>query len=322
MSKFSRRSISLLAAALTVTAAGSGTALSLHKTVQLNVDGQNKRVSGFFRGSIEQFLHEQGIAAGGQDMVQPPKNFKVADGMSIIVRHAREVTIQDGDKQPQKLVTTATSVADLLKQAGIQLGKEDRVNVELSSVPTANQTISITRREVQVAVTEEPIPFQTERQPDQSIIRGQEKTLTPGVEGLAKVTTRIVMENGIEQERHVDKEVIKEPVNAVVAYGTKPMVVASRSGESFAAARQMYMSATGYVGGGRTATGRVAEYGIAAVDPNVIPLGTKLYIEGYGYALAADTGGDIRGNRIDLVFNSMGDALQFGRRQVTVYIVE
>lgn len=71
-----------------------------------------------------------------------------------------------------------------------------------------------------------------------------------------------------------------------------------------------------------TALGRRAGYGIVAVDPRVIPIGTHLYIPGYGSAIAGDTGGDIVGNRIDLGFNTQRDAMLFGRRPVTVYRIK
>lgn len=85
------------------------------------------------------------------------------------------------------------------------------------------------------------------------------------------------------------------------------------------------MEATGYSRfdpgcGNYTATGEYLRYGIAAVDPDVIPLGTDLYIEGYGHAVALDTGGAIVGHRIDLAFDSHQEALNWGRRNVTVYI--
>jgi 3D (Asp-Asp-Asp) domain-containing protein len=64
-----------------------------------------------------------------------------------------------------------------------------------------------------------------------------------------------------------------------------------------------------------------ATHGVVAVDPNVIPLYTRLYIEGYGPAIAGDIGGAIRGQRIDLCFDSLGEALDWGRRPVTVYIL-
>lgn len=73
---------------------------------------------------------------------------------------------------------------------------------------------------------------------------------------------------------------------------------------------------------GQTASGRKPAVGIVAVDPKVIPLGTKLYVEGYGNAVAGDTGGAIKGNRIDLFMATRGQALKFGRKQVKVRIKE
>ncbi|TET49651.1 MAG: hypothetical protein E3J58_04680 [Actinomycetota bacterium] len=75
-------------------------------------------------------------------------------------------------------------------------------------------------------------------------------------------------------------------------------------------------------GNGITATGLRARKGIVAVDPRIIPLGTKLYIPGYGEALAADTGGWIKNDRIDLCFESLEECFRFGRRKIRVYLVE
>lgn len=88
--------------------------------------------------------------------------------------------------------------------------------------------------------------------------------------------------------------------------------------------RSIAMSASAYSAyetSGYTARGSYLRKGLVAVDPSVIPLGTRLYIPGYGHAIADDTGGAIRGNRIDLAFDSYEEAIQFGRRDVTVYIV-
>lgn len=89
----------------------------------------------------------------------------------------------------------------------------------------------------------------------------------------------------------------------------------------------MSMEASAYLpgdgnGAGITATGIPATYGVVAVDPSVIPLGTRLYIPGYGEAIAADTGGAIYGYRIDLCMESYSEAMQFGRRNVTVYVLD
>ena len=90
---------------------------------------------------------------------------------------------------------------------------------------------------------------------------------------------------------------------------------------------QLVMEATAYLpsdggGSGITATGLVARHGIVAVDPNVIPLGSRVFIPGYGEAIAADTGGAIRGNKIDLCMESYNEAIQFGRRNVEVFVLE
>lgn len=90
--------------------------------------------------------------------------------------------------------------------------------------------------------------------------------------------------------------------------------------------RRLVMEATAYTaqdggGSGYTATGQYLQRGMVAVDPSVIPLGSQLYIEGYGYAVAADTGGAIVGDRIDLAMDSTSEALNFGRQDVVVYVL-
>ena len=98
-------------------------------------------------------------------------------------------------------------------------------------------------------------------------------------------------------------------------------------GESMSYDYAIDMEATAYLptdgsGEGITAMGIPATYGIVAVDPNVIPLGSRVYIPGYGEALAADTGGAIYGNRIDLCMESYWEAMDFGRRYVTVFVLK
>ena len=92
-------------------------------------------------------------------------------------------------------------------------------------------------------------------------------------------------------------------------------------------ARTLTMEATAYTSedpgcGLYTAGGNRLRRGMVAVDPRVISLGTRLFVEGYGYAVADDTGGAIKGNRIDLAYESRPDALKFGRRMVTVYVLD
>ena len=101
----------------------------------------------------------------------------------------------------------------------------------------------------------------------------------------------------------------------------------SKSSEAGQYGRVMYVEATAYSPqdpglGKYTARGNLVTYGIISVDPNVIPLGTRVYIPGYGEAVADDTGGAIIGNRIDIAFDTHEEALRFGRQSIEIYIIE
>lgn len=91
--------------------------------------------------------------------------------------------------------------------------------------------------------------------------------------------------------------------------------------------RALFVSASGYSAfdpgnGNRTATGTIVRRGVIAVDPSVIPLGTRIFIPGYGEAVAEDIGSGIHGNRIDVAFDSHAEALMFGRQELEIFIME
>jgi 3D (Asp-Asp-Asp) domain-containing protein len=88
-----------------------------------------------------------------------------------------------------------------------------------------------------------------------------------------------------------------------------------RTGTEFTA------NASGYTGPGTTRSGTKVRPGIVAVDPDYIPLGSVLWVEGYGTCRAEDTGGSITGNHIDLAFSTEKEALKWGRRDVQVKVI-
>lgn len=148
-----------------------------------------------------------------------------------------------------------------------------------------------------------------------------------GKPGTVKRTYRIIQKDG----KTVGKELIKEERTEA----TDTLFLMGRAGfqgsrGSYERGRVMTMSASAYTnsiyengGSGRTAMGYRADFGHVAVDPRVIPLGTKLYVEGYGFAIASDTGSAIKGNRIDLcVGPSRAQAMNFGRRTVKVHVLK
>ena len=140
----------------------------------------------------------------------------------------------------------------------------------------------------------------------------------PGVELEAEATDDYEAEVELETELEPMLEEESEAIDTVeyVDYVEEPQYSAV-----------MAMEATAYLptdgdGYGITAMGIPATYGVAAVDPSVIPLGSRLYVPGYGEAIAADTGGAINGYRIDLCMESYDQAMAFGRRVITVFVLD
>lgn len=175
-----------------------------------------------------------------------------------------------------------------------------------------------------------PIPPATLHRLIAGLAPEHSKVIASGSAGVLETWVRYAQRDGGPVHRSVlFAKVIRKPTPRIVALGIGSSPLADFEANGIArmasiARSAMEMIATAYTAncagcGGMTAIGRRAGHGIVAVDPRVIPLGTHLYIPGYGLAVAGDTGGSIIGNRIDLGFDSMRDALEFGRRSVTVY---
>lgn len=174
--------------------------------------------------------------------------------------------------------------------------------------------------------------FKTVNIEDAWLARGRARVAQSGKIGKAINKYKITLVNGKVTDRKLTstKTIIK-PVNRILKIGTGSALFASRGSKASPASnrssvkRQITVTATGYYkyvsGTGITATGRKATKGIVAVDPRFIPLGTKLYIPGYGYAIAADTGGAIKGSKIDLCFDTYREAIRYGRRKIKISIL-
>jgi 3D (Asp-Asp-Asp) domain-containing protein len=175
----------------------------------------------------------------------------------------------------------------------------------------------------------EQIPYPTLRKSSSELRGGTSKTVRAGVNGEKRVTYKVHYKGDAEVRREqVSDKVTRHSVPEILAVGQRGSLP---SRGYFSGRRVFTMIATGYSpspaenGGnrsGRTAIGLKIGHGVVAVDPRFIPLGSRLYIEGYGYAIAADTGGAIKGNRIDLGEDSYRKAQQVGRRQVKVHILD
>jgi 3D (Asp-Asp-Asp) domain-containing protein len=177
----------------------------------------------------------------------------------------------------------------------------------------------------EIRVEKKSVPPQVTYQFDRQVGRGRLVKAHDGKPGTVKRTYKVVYRDG----RAVGKELIKEERSLA----TDTTYLMGKEGYptsrgNWSRTRVLDMVATAYTdspsengGSTRSATGNSLIYGVVAVDPRVIPLGTKLYVEGYGFAYACDTGGAIKGNRIDLLMPSFSASNIWGRRHVKVHVL-
>ena len=178
-----------------------------------------------------------------------------------------------------------------------------------------------------------PLDFTSREVPDPNLPAGTRTLEQVGVSGTRVLTIDDVFEDGYLVEQRTVAEKVVAAVEQVSRVGTRaadppappppappPPTPAPVADPSLAEARAIAGSATSYCLTGRTATGTLAGPGAIAVDPAVIPLGSHLFVPGYGYGWAVDTGSAIRGTLID-VWLDCGAATIWGRRQVTIYVL-
>jgi len=224
-------------------------------------------------------------------------------------------------------------VAQLLSEAGVELLGKDRVLPELDAEILPDMTVQITRVVEAWLIESEEIPFETLWRSDNTLELDQRRTDQPGEPGVRQRRVRIVYENGEEKNRFVaDEWVERQPVTRNVSYGTKIVMREAETADGVIRYwRKIRMLATSYSPStagtpldhplfGITRLGWQATKGVVAVDPRLVNLGTKVYVLGYGFGTAADTGGPIKGRRIDLCYDD--DNLVLWKSWVDVYLLE
>ncbi|WP_291650327.1 3D domain-containing protein [Clostridium sp.] len=311
----------------------SVTFINMRKTVIMEIDGKEETFV-TYKGTVKDVLDTNGVEVNPKDKVQPALNSKVSEGDTISIKRAVSVELTVGDKQvkidtAEDTIEEMLEVEEELKNQGIEFNEGlDEITPALSTKITSDLKINLTKVEVKKELAKEAIDFDVVVESDANLDSGLEEVRQDGASGEKEVTYEIVYKNGEEFSRTVkSSKVLAEPVNKVVAQGTRK-AVASRDGQLLNYKSVIYCESTAYSGGGVTATGTVPvrdPNGIStiAVDPRVIPLGSLVYVEGYGRAVAADTGGAIKGNIVDVYVNSEAEAYNsWGRKyNVAVYIL-
>ena len=324
--------VGAVAITIAVGAAATITIMNMRKTLTISIDGKEETFV-TYKGTVQDVLQEKNIAVGVKDKVQPSLESKVSEKETIEIKSAIPVEVIANGVQLEVQSADDTigemlkNEEETLKEYGIEFDEDiDEVSPHLDSDIEDNMCVQIIDVEKKELVQNEPINYETIVEKDENLDKSVSKVKSEGVNGEKEVTYEIIYKDGVESSRNVTStKTIVEPQNEIVIKGTG-QVYASRGGESIKYKDKLNCVATAYSGDRITATGRTPVRnpgGIStiAVDPSFIPLGSKVYVEGYGYAIASDTGGAIKGNIIDLFLNSSGECKNWGRRPVTVLII-
>lgn len=304
----------------------------MKKDIVISDAGKKIEIS-TFKNTVKDVLKEEAIEIGPYDEMSIAETEKLKDGLSISIQRAKKVSIKTKDSSIF-IYTTTDTVEGALKEAEVLVGSKDRVEPAMNSLLQDEMQVSVIRVEEKLATQKVQMEFTNEVKRNESLAKGFVNVVKQGQQGQKEVTIKTVYEDGKEvSKKIVSEQVIQQPVNGIIEEGVKTTLVTSRGQLNFT--RALKMSSTAYDATfescgkkpgdpqyGITYTGLRVRPGIVAVDPRVIPLGTWLYVEGYGEALAADIGGAIKGNKIDLYFESPSDVSKYGRRPVKVYVLD
>jgi len=328
------------------------------KQVYVVVDGQVKAIE-THHAMLRDMLDEQAIVLRPEDKVSMALNSSIKDGDKVLIERAVQVNVVV-DGQSKSRLTTKGSVKAVIQELGVTLNEHDKVFPELTSKVSDQLEIKIVRIKKQIVDRSETVPFQVIKTSDPSLLKGNVKVAQNGQHGtIVHHIEKIYQDGKFVSMKMVGTEVQSSRQDKVVLVGTKveakkPVILASseaskkdsskknsaklvsqtnnrasKAGVDFTYKKVLKnVSMTAYSSeeagiGTRTASGtRVTEGRTIAVDRNIIPIGWWVYIEGIGFRRAEDTGGAIKGNKIDVYYESLQNARNFGRKSgKTVYVI-
>jgi len=295
-------------------------------------------------------LDEAGLQLNNEDTYTTSVGIGVSE---ITVQRKQTVSIVCGGRT-MTVTSYGESVESLLNRLNVTLTKDDVLSTTLHSKTYDGMVLSISRNFTEEETYVVAIPHNVEYCYDASLSEGEEKVLTPGRDGQIQCVASVCYVDGVEVSRTIlEQKVISQPVDAVIAIGTattavpdvtpeapdapaKPIIgdgiIITPNGETLTYTSSKKMVATAYTNTDPgctiwTAIGTYCRVGAIAVDPKVIPYGTRMYIVSddgryiYGIAVAEDCGKSIKGDRIDLYFDTDAECWTFGIRSCTVYFL-
>lgn len=286
---------------------------------------------------VYEILRSENYTLGAEDRVSYTKDDN--NEGHITIHRAFDVTVK-ADGERHTVTTLSGKVSDILEKAGVTLGLADTVSHALDTEVSADMEIIVTRVRYANRDQEEELPFEIEYVDDPNIVLGKEQVLVEGKNGVLTLTFKDTYVDGkLSSSEKISEKVTAEPVNCVIKRGTAlatpyntntPDHVTLVNGLPENYTRIVSGKSTAYSArpGARTASGRYAVVGTVAVNPNVIPYGSELYIVShdglvYGYAIAADTGSAMMEGIavVDLFMASYQDCCRWGAHYVDIYVL-
>ena len=268
------------------------------KDITLVVDGKKKEIS-TFTGNVEELLIEQEVKYDTNDIINLPLDTKLTDGMNV------EVTdVMVKIEKESKVVDFET---EIVKDREMKKGT---TSVSVEGKNGENELVY-------------EVTYHNGKQVGKKFI--EENVITNPVNKVAKEATKEEIKGEEVKEVKIEEEpkIIEEPVKEETTKEVEQVKETSESSEVSNLGTHMVVESTSYCQGSVTATGTQARWGVIAVDPNVIPFGTKVYIPQFDKVfIAEDTGGAIKGNKIDIFMENSDDAINWGRRNIDIYILK
>lgn len=317
----------------------TGFTSSMLKAVEIKIDynGERRSVS-LAKGTVVDVLERTGITPAYDEVVEPALSTPIAENLTVKIYKGKKLSITADGKTDSVYVPNG-NVCDVLAELGYKHSDDDILNVDRNSNIEYADKIVIKRVTYKNETETQSVNFETVKKNSKDVELGKTKVQTEGKKGEALVTKMCKYIDGKKvSSETVDTKITKEPVDKVVLMGTKGSNVSNpagtftdNNGNTVAYSSVVTGSGTAYTApaGSLTATGVTAYHGGVAVNPNIIPYGSKLYIVStdgsfvYGYATAVDTGGALMAGTaiVDCFYNTYDECVNFGRRNVNVYIV-
>ena len=333
----------LTGAAVAVASVGVLAMMLFSNTTYMISDGENTVRHRSGETAVEAVLAEAGMELGSGDLYTLEEGFLRSN---ISIRRAADMTVTYYGETKDIVGYEDETLAEVLERLELTYNEGDIITLPLDTMAADGLELEIYTMAVEEQTYTTVIPFETVKVDNDDMKKGATKVKTAGVEGEMRHVDKVTYINGVETEReNLSQEVISQPVNEVVEVGTGKNLVKKygsvtigdgtitlSSGEvlTYKSAKTFKATAYTHTDAGcttTTATGTKVRWGTVAVDPKVVPYGTRMFImtsDGsfiYGVAVAEDCGGAIKGNRIDLYMPTYKQCVNFGRRDCTVYFI-